>query len=68
MSSLDGLCERARCCGRGEDQLRGGMGVVVGEAEVPAIEVEEEIGEDQETYKCDSRQENDKEKVRLLRG
>jgi hypothetical protein len=41
--------------------------LVVAEAEVPAIEVDEEIGEDAEAYKYDSRQDDDKEKVRLVR-
>lgn len=39
---------------------------MVAEAEVPTIEVDEEIGEDDEAYECDRRQGDDEEEVRLL--
>ncbi len=42
------LYECAGCGGSGEDQLRGGIRAVVAEAQVPAVEVDEEIGEDED--------------------
>ena len=42
------------------------MSAVVAEAEMPAVEVDEEIGEDEETDKRDGRQEDDCEKVGLF--
>lgn len=40
---------------------------MMAEAEVPAIEVDEDIGEDEEAYECGSRQGDNEEKVWLLR-
>ncbi len=39
---------------------------MMAEAEVPAIEVDEDIGEDEEAYERDSRQGDNEEKVWLL--
>lgn len=60
------LCEGARCCGRGEDQLRGGVREAVTEREVLAIESDEETSEHENDEQRDAEQNNDQEKVRLF--
>ena len=60
------LCEGARCYGRGEDQLRGGVREAVTEREVLAIESDEETGEHENDEQRDAEQNDDQEKVRLF--
>ena len=49
--------------GRGEDQARGGVGVVVAEGKVATVEVDEEVGEDKQSDQDDSGEDDHEEKV-----
>jgi len=63
---------RSRECGgrdvKREDQLRGGVSCVVAEVEVLAVERDEGIGEHEDDDERDAEQNDDEEKVWLLRG